>query len=131
MKRTTVVLSLLLLSAPGWCFDTKENPDKVPSLGLEYSGASFKGDTEYQDFTFFTAQPQMKETDNDIEADFRLPVTNNLTLNVGGGYGSHKIEGNDATIFLLNGGGTAIVTDPTTTTLKGPIYKVGLRYYFQ
>lgn len=118
-----------LLASLSQAYTIEGNPDKSPSLGLEYSGASLKGDTQFSNFTF-TTKPETKETINNFMGDMRFPVNNSLTFNVGLGYGQHKIESFDGTVFP-GAFSSAILVIPTTTDMSGPLYKVGARIYFK
>lgn len=120
---------LLCVPALAGAYEIKDNPDRFPSVGLNYSGASLKGDTEFSGFAFGGTKPQMKESINNFMGDLRLPATENLTFEVGAGYAMNNLESNDGTWFLS--GGSFMVTTPTKTDLSGPSYKVGARYYFK
>lgn len=132
MKRAIVGLSLLL-TAPAWCREFKDNPDRVPSVGLNYSGTYLSGTGTFAPVPGFSFNPEndLKDNTNEGVVDFRIPVSNNLTLNVGGGYVKRSVDRIDASLFPLSNGSILVVGDKLSDDFSGPTFNVGARYYFK
>lgn len=119
------VLALVwLLSGISFGYEVKDNPDRFPSLGVNYTGYSLKGDTKYTNIVW-TPQPEMKDTFNSFMGDARFPINNILTIEAGVGYAARTIEGIDGSVV-----GNSLFYDTTKSEMTGPIYKVGARLYF-
>ncbi len=74
--KTIILLSAVLLTAPVFALDTKDNPDRFPSLGFDISKGKLPG-------VLTSNQPGAPATDGGFVKgafDFQLPVTNALTV---------------------------------------------------
>lgn len=132
MNRVIVVLSLLFVATTGWSWQFKDNPDRVPSLGLNFTGTYLSGTGTFAPVSgfVFNTEDDLKDKTNATVADFRLPVSNNLTLSFASGYVSRKVERIDASLVPVTGG-YLVVGDRLTDEYTGPTFSVGARYYFQ
>lgn len=132
MKKSLVVLSLLLASSAAWSWEFKNNPDRVPSVGLNYSGTWLSGTGTFDPVPgfVFRTEDDLKDRTNQGVADLRLPVSNNLTLSVGGGYVKRSVDRIDTGLLPLLNGGIAVVGDKLSDDFSGPTFNVGARYYF-
>lgn len=91
MKIILVALIVSSLVIPGYAFDTKLNPDRYPSIGLDLSQGKLPGilkDTQATGSLFASvAGTQAPHTDGGFvkgALDIRLPLTNILTIHAFG-----------------------------------------------
>jgi hypothetical protein len=126
MKKLLILA--VLLSSSAFAYEVKDNPDRIPSVGLTYLGSFLKGDLTYESIAW-SETPEYKQDTNAFLADLRLPVTSNLTVEVGGGFTKMKIDSIDGSLISLSP--VTAIADRTSADLTGPTIKVGARYYFQ
>lgn len=130
MKRIIAVVAFLI-ARPAVASDTvfAGNPDLRPSIGLSWSESQLGGSHDmpaysYNDYTDYTLQSGMTHADaslklQDIELSLRVPVSNDLTLEIAGGQKR----------FNLN---TTTGISPVSLdhiNLKGSSFTLGARYY--
>src|SRR3990167_6470666 len=128
--KNTLVLALLLASTVAWSYEIKENPDRVISVGVNYTGTFLDGTGTFEPVPgwFFNEQKDLKDNTHAGVVDLRIPVTPNLTLNTAAGYVSRSVERIDASLCC---GDTAAIGARLTDEFSGPTINVGARYYFQ
>jgi hypothetical protein len=117
--KTTIVGILLLIAGPAMAWEIEGNPDRKPSIGLEYTGVFLEGDGLYPAVSSIK-RTGLQEDTNTIEADFRMPVNPSLTLYVGAGYVKKEIKGVDSDLFLFE----------SEDEMTGGKIKLGARVYF-
>jgi hypothetical protein len=121
MKKLISVVSFLALTciSPRYAFsDVYGNPDRVPSIGLNYWGIRDKGEVKY-----FSTTPDSQHVRNwqpSAILDIRVPCTGWFTFNAGIGY--YKSDRRLAE--------TPTLIDVRTKT-SGTIFNVGFRFYLQ
>jgi hypothetical protein len=117
--KTTIVVMLMLLAAPVMAWEVEGNPDRKPSIGLEYTGVFLEGDGLYPRVPHIKRN-ELQEDINTLEADFRMPINSSLTLYVGAGYVKKEIKGVDSDLFLFE----------SEDEMTGGKIKLGARVYF-
>lgn len=83
MKTAILLLSLMCIFGTAYAYEQPGNPDRYPSVGLNWDRNHVK--TEYE-FAGLKQEDFTKETSNAFIADFRLPMSAWFTVNVHGGY---------------------------------------------
>lgn len=123
----------LVVLATSCCFgyEIKDNPDRFPSVGVNYTGVFLKGEGTFAPVPgfVFNKEADLKDTLHQTIVDLRLPTTPNLTFNFGAGYASRSVDRLDASLVAVSGG-YLVVADRLTDDLSGPVVNVGARYYF-
>ena len=116
-KLLAVVVLLMCVCKIGQAKEYPGNPDRVPSVGLTYTGVDLDGTQKYTSSGISAEQDGIFETGS-IMLDLRWPFNNHWTMNVGiGGQRTHF--GYDETPLL-----NFEEHDQT-----GLIYSLGIRYY--
>lgn len=129
MKKFT--LAICLLSSTAMAYEVKDNPDRFPSVGVNYTGVFLKGEGTFEPVPgfFFNKETDLKDTLHQTVVDLRLPAMSNLTFNFGAGYASRTVDRIDASLFQ-SGGALLVVGDRLTDDYSGPVVNAGVRYYF-
>lgn len=107
-----LLVSTLSTSLLAWEFD--KNPDRFPSLGLNYTGTSDTGQ-----YKVIGLSQDIESNAHTVVLDTRLPLSNSLTLAIGAGTTSSHSEG--------KGGGSF---NADQLDQDGGLFTVGARYYF-
>ncbi len=95
------------------------NPDRYPSLGLNYTGIAESGDFTTKD-SGFSAKQNTTINSGALVLDGRFPVSNSLTLNAAIGLTGTKSQGDE----------TPVVTGSNLKT-NGTLINVGIRFYIK
>lgn len=111
----SIIAGLLLLTAVVAQAETL-NPDKYPSLGLNWNRSGISGSANAT-VLGSTGSEDITGSSNMLVADFRLPITNNLTL-------SAELGG----VFTKQEGSGALSSSDFDS--KGVVSGLGVRYYF-
>ena len=128
MRMIGLVVAIAVMSSVAVAYEIEGNPDRMPSVGLNYTGSFLKGDITY-DSIRWNQTPEYKQDTNTILTDVRLPVSSNLTIEVGAGYVKQKIQSIDGSLISLSP--IIAIRDTTNTDLTGPVVKLGARVYFK
>jgi hypothetical protein len=117
MKRNIIaaVGILILAGSSAWSGEFAGNPDRFPSIGLNYNGISASGESKT-----LTFKQDADYSEGNIVADLRLPVSDNFTLNGALGYLTSTAERKESA--TLNKG---------EDELSGITFNVGVRYYLK
>lgn len=118
MKKMMMIAGLLL-AAVGVRAEVEGNPDRFPSIGINYTGAFEDGEGTAYD-TGLSASQDIEISHGVLALDLRLPVSGNVTLN-----GAIGITGTEATANetnLLQGG---------KQETDGMFVNVGVRFYLK
>ena len=123
---------LLLAGSAAWSYEIKENPDRVISAGVNYTGTYLSGAGTFDPVPgfVFNEEEDLKDNTHAGVVDLRIPVTANLTLTTAAGYVSRSVERIDASLLAVSGG-YLVVGDRLKDEFSGPTFSVGARYYFQ
>lgn len=78
-----VVLAVLCLSGVARAYEIPGNPDQRPSLGFNYERYDLKGDYTLNNLKIGDAGLWKQ---NNMKADFRIPLATFFTIMIGGGY---------------------------------------------
>lgn len=137
MKKIIVGLGLLLCSSPCRSWEFANNPDRFPSIGLNYGMLNtFGGFKETTSVTNYDLNQAVKFNTQDIILDGRFPVSDRFTLNLSGGLTSIRLEGRDISVApqqaknFINGGSPADSQYATNSDMFGYNFSIGLRFYF-
>lgn len=117
MKKYIMAGLLLASSVTVYAWEFPNNPDRYPSLGLNFSGQSLEGERE------FVAGPQSAKQDGIYESgmlvlDGKFPVSNRITLNAAIGASSIR-WGYDETPLL----------NFEENENSGTYFNLGIRFY--
>lgn len=128
MKKSIAACMLLVASAAhGWELDHSKNPDQRASVAVEVTNGSLLGRGVNTEYLYSRSQNTNVPTEDSILGEVtswsvspsvRLPMTNNLTIDIGATL-ANRIYDYAGSFTRLHG------------KLKGEIYSVGFRYYLQ
>lgn len=118
MKRV-LVAGLLVAGIAGVSFagEHEGNPDRRPSIGVNYTGHFLSGDAEVTSGGL-SAKQDADVVSGALTLDTRIPVSNNVTFNAAVGFIGTASEVKETNI--LNGG---------EDSLGGVLVNVGVRFY--
>lgn len=127
--KIALLSGVMFLAINAMAYEIQGNPDRFPSVGLNYTGTFLKGTGSLAPIPGFiiTDEKDLKETAHVGMLDLRLPVNENITLNAGAGYAGRVNERVDASLAQND---TAIFGERIKDNLSGPTFNVGARYYF-
>jgi hypothetical protein len=110
------ILLLMVVASRAWGWDVRGNPDRYPSIGLDYAGSYLMGNETQHGPNYCRVASDLSTTNHALSADLRLPLTRNWTITVGGGiaYTSYHVDP---------------AWGETRDTQVGPSGRVALRYY--
>lgn len=114
MLKKLIAVSFLLLPSTVLAWEHPLNPDRFPSVGLSYEGATMEGEIKTQGVG----------QDTEIRTgllllDARLPMSNSFTLELGIGSSAMELEAKESPFFFAG--------ENKTT---GAFTRIGARYYF-
>ncbi len=132
MKRALLLFVVMGLSSvahaiSGW--EYTGNPDRFPSLGLSYNRTILDGKyyADTYNNTWNVTNGNTFEGSN-VVIDGRFPLSDYLTLSVGGGYSALDLNTRDNTV--ANIGGTLYQYNvPIKNSMTGYNVNVGIRWY--
>lgn len=106
---------VLFFSSPATAREYEKNPDRFPSIGLTYESFGLEGETDFRG----VAKQDVEESGGAIIFDWRMPLSQSITMNLAlGAIGS-----------LTEGVSMPQVTG-YKTELGGGYFRLGMRYYF-
>lgn len=89
MKLTIVSIVITLLANIGLAWgDVSKNPDRYPSLGVDYTQTQMTlnlPNVSYSDNTFDIGSPSRQVQFNQMTFDFKAPISNLITIDFHGG----------------------------------------------
>ncbi|MGQ0644593.1 MAG: hypothetical protein ACT4O3_03780 [Elusimicrobiota bacterium] len=121
MKKLILAVGLAAgLAASVQAAEWPENPDRFPSVGLNYTGIFQSGDTKYDLIAGGSASQDLSIDENYLVADLRLPVSNRMTLTGGLGFAGFMGE------LTKN---AAAGADGQEQDATGVLVNLGVRFY--
>ena len=127
-----IVIGLMLMALNVGAWEVEGNPDKIPSLSLDYERIDLSGNVAYPAFpgAFDRSLDNHQDITNKINIESRVPVLSGLTFIVGGSYITRKYTYVD--LYPDTVGGILFrFSDRPEVTLNGYGIKVGMRVYFR
>ena len=117
MKKMALTIAGLLLAGYVRAAEVEGNPDRFPSVGVQYIGASESGES------VATAGGSSASQDVDLDnglflLDARIPLTANVTLTGAIGFSKTEVTAQETAIFAGQ-----------KTNTDGNSFSVGLRFY--
>lgn len=105
--KSTLVVALLLMSASAQAFDTRKNPDRVPSLGLSASTQDGAQNgwipiTVPNGEVISSAGREYWHRETDYDVDLRMPISNYLTITLFGGTNNNTWRLSEKQNFTLH-----------------------------
>lgn len=117
MKKIMVAFTGLFLSSVAMAAEYEGNPDRLPSIGINYSGLAETGDFTVTS-SGVSAQQDMTIANGMLALDARLPISNSTTLNFAVGIIGSETTADETS--LLTGG---------KSKSRGFSFNVGARFY--
>lgn len=119
MKKLIIGGAMALMLSTAQAREMKGNPDRFPSVGLNYSVANLDGLNE-ENIAGVLILGNTELTQRSVSLDLRLPVTDGMTVNTGI---TSMVSETSSTYDSLNSRGDQ--------TLDGYAFNVGVRFYFR
>lgn len=118
MKKTIALCGLVFgLTGMAMAGEFPGNPDRFPSIGVNYTGAFESGDATVKD-SGLSATQDAEISRGMLVLDGRLPVSNSFTINAAIGFTGTTTEAQETPLLLGSESDTS-----------GAFINIGLRYY--